>query len=170
MIHVDQIIYLEKKQLIYQNLDLQHKEEVLKCLKRNEALYQILYAQNVDLSSLSQEKFTEYTYKQSYKTLEGEIIEEKPLTDFKIIMEDGHSKEETISYLKNGVLVFDKEEFIENFNSYMIEWCFDRRRIEKLKKMIDTGVPIRNWGIVTKNGKTYYIRYTCLERGKVILK
>lgn len=27
---------------------------------------------------------------------------------------------------------------------------FDRRRIEKLKKMIDTGVPIRNWGIVTK--------------------
>ena len=46
----------------------------------------------------------------------------------------------------------------------------DRRRIEKLKKMIDTGVPIRNWGIVTKNGKTYYIRYTCLERGKVILK
>ena len=24
--------------------------------------------------------------------------------------------------------------------------------------------------IVTKNGKTYYIRYTCLERGKVILK
>ena len=47
---------------------------------------------------------------------------------------------------------------------------FDRRRIEKLKKMIDTGVPIRNWGIVTKNGKTYYIRYTCLERGKVILK
>ena len=85
-------------------------------------------------------------------------------------MEEGHSKEETISYLKNGVLVFDKEEFIENFNSYMIEWCFDRRRIEKLKKMIDTGVPIRNWGIVTKNGKTYYIRYTCLERGKVILK
>ena len=160
-------------------MDLQHKEEVLKCLKRNEALYQILYAQNVVLSSLSQEKldnrekiqkFTEYTYKQSYKTLEGEIIEEKPLTDFKIIMEDGHSKEETISYLKNGVLVFDKEEFIENFNSYMIEWCFDRRRIEKLKKMIDTGVPIRNWGIVTKNGKTYYIRYTCLERGKVILK
>ena len=116
------------------------------------------------------QKFTEYTYKQSYKTLEGEIIEETPLTDFKIIMEDGNSKEETISYLKNGVLVFDKEEFIDNFNSYMIEWCFDRRRIEKLKKMIDTGVPIRNWGIVTKNGKTYYIRYTCLERGKVILK
>ena len=26
------------------------------------------------------QKFTEYTYKQSYKTLEGEIIEEKPLT------------------------------------------------------------------------------------------
>ena len=38
------------------------------------------------------QKFTEYTYKQSYKTLEGKIIEEKPLTDFKIIMEDGHSK------------------------------------------------------------------------------
>ena len=53
---------------------------------------------------------------------------------------------------------------------FLIEWCIDRRRIEKLKKMIDTGVPIRNWGIVTKNGKTYYIRYTCLERGKVILK
>ena len=173
-------------------MDLQHKEEVLKCLKRNEALYQILYAQNVVLSSLSQEKLDNrekrgilkicivrfvIKYKNlqnihisSLKTLEGEIIEEKPLTDFKIIMEDGHSKEETISYLKNGVLVFDKEEFIENFNSYMIEWCFDRRRIEKLKKMIDTGVPIRNWGIVTKNGKTYYIRYTCLERGKVILK
>ena len=51
------------------------------------------------------QKFTEYTYKQSYKTLEGEIIEEKPLTDFKIIMEDGHSKEETISYLKMEFLL-----------------------------------------------------------------
>lgn len=119
------------------------------------------------------QKFTEYTYKQSYKTLEGEIIEEKkkPLTDFKNNY-GGRSlkRRDHIIFKKNGVLVFDKEEFIENFNSYMIEWCFDRRRIEKLKKMIDTGVPIRNWGIVTKNGKTYYIRYTCLERGKVILK
>ena len=84
----------------------------------------------------------------------------------KIVIID-ENKYEIIKEYKNG---FDKEEFIENFNSYMIEWCFDRRRIEKLKKMIDTGVPIRNWGIVTKNGKTYYIRYTCLERGKVILK
>ena len=49
-------------------------------------------------------------------------------------------------------------------------WIVFIAKIEKLKKMIDTGVPIRNWGIVTKNGKTYYIRYTCLERGKVILK
>lgn len=105
------------------------------------------------------QKFTEYSHKQAYKTLDGEIIEEKPMTNFKIIMEDGHSKEETKACLKNGTMVFNKEEFIENFNSYMIKWCFDRRRIARLKKMIDTGVPAPNWGVVNKNGKTYYIKY-----------
>ena len=105
------------------------------------------------------QKFREYTYNQAYKTLDGEIIEEKPMTDFKIIMEDGNSKEETKLYLKNGSMVFDKEEFVKNFNSYMIKWCFDRRRITRLKKMIDTDVPAPNWGVVNKNGKVYYIKY-----------
>ena len=77
----------------------------------------------------------------------------------------------SMKLLKLEENIFESDALMLSFQEEWADYIKKlERRIEKLKKMIDTGVPIRNWGIVTKNGKTYYIRYTCLERGKVILK
>ena len=33
------------------------------------------------------------------------------------------------------------------------------KMVEGYKKMIKTGIPVTDWGVVKKDGKTYYIMY-----------
>lgn len=85
--------------------------------------------------------------------------------EMEILMDDRCTKSEAERHLKNGSIVF--EDFEENFDKYMEEWktgyeedsedCIEM--VENYKKMIETGIPVTDWGVVKKDGKTYYIMY-----------
>ena len=49
------------------------------------------------------------------------------------------------------------DDFEENFDKYMHDWNIDERQL--YVNMIATKKPIRDLGVVTQNGKTYYIMY-----------
>ena len=82
-----------------------------------------------------------------------------------ILMEDRCTKSETEKHLKNGTTIF--EDFEENFDKYMEEWKSGYAEdsedyiemVEGYKNMIETGIPVADWGVVEKDGKTYYIMY-----------
>ena len=46
----------------------------------------------------------------------------------------------------------DKLALIEDEEEYT-------KMVEGYKKMIKTGIPVTDWGVVKKDGKTYYIQY-----------
>ena len=84
--------------------------------------------------------------------------------DIDIIMLDGCTKSEAKNHLKNGTTVYN--DFEENFDLYMDEWrssCVDEEEytqmVDGYKKMIETGEPVTDWGVVKENGKAYYIQY-----------
>lgn len=77
--------------------------------------------------------------------------------EIEILMEDGCTKSEAEKHLKNGTTIF--EDFEENFVKYMDEWNGDEEERKEYKKMIETGNPATDWGVVKKDGKTYYIMY-----------
>lgn len=82
-----------------------------------------------------------------------------------ILMKDRCTKSEAEKYLKNGSIVF--EDFEENFDKYMEEWKSGyaedsddyTEMVESYRNMIETGNPATDWGVVKKDGKTYYIMY-----------
>lgn len=78
-------------------------------------------------------------------------------TQIEILMKDKCTRKEAERHLKNGSTVF--EDFEENFESYMDEWGVEEEEQEKYKDMIKTGNPVADWGVVKKDGKTYYIMY-----------
>ena len=77
-----------------------------------------------------------------------------------ILMEDGCTKLEAEKHLKNGTVVFD--DFEENLDSYIKEFSdedvigFDEK---SFREMVKTKKPLPDWGVVEKDGKTYYIMY-----------
>ena len=81
-----------------------------------------------------------------------------------ILMEDRCTKSEAEKHLKNGTTIF--EDFEENFDKYMEEWKYlaedeeeYNNMVESYRNMIETGEPVTDWGVVKKDGKTYYIMY-----------
>lgn len=77
--------------------------------------------------------------------------------EIEILMQDGCTRAEAEKHLKNGTTIF--EDFEENFDSYMKEWCCDEEEVEAYRKMIDSKYPATDWGVVEQDGKTYYIMY-----------
>lgn len=75
----------------------------------------------------------------------------------KILMEDGCTKNEAEKYLERGVDIIT--DFEENFEEYMNDWLMSEEDIEDHKKMIETQIPLTDWGIVNLDGKRYYIMY-----------
>ena len=74
-----------------------------------------------------------------------------------ILLEDRCTKSESEKYLKNGTTIF--EDFEENFDKYMDEWNVAETERREYAEMVKTGNPATDWGIVKKDGKTYYIMY-----------
>lgn len=78
--------------------------------------------------------------------------------NIEILTCDRLTRKEAEDYLKQERTdIF--EDFEENFDRYMEEWECDKEEIEKYKQMIEDRLPIRDWGVVEYEGKTYYIRY-----------
>ena len=80
--------------------------------------------------------------------------------EINILIKDGCTKSEAEKHLKNGTTIF--EDFQENLDSYIKEFSdeetvgFDEKSFHK---MVETKNPLSDWGVVEKDGKTYYIMY-----------
>ena len=77
--------------------------------------------------------------------------------EIEILMEDRHTRSEAEKHLKNGTTIF--EDFEENFESYLNEWDIDEEDRNEYRRMANEKIPATDWGIVEKDGKTYYIMY-----------
>ena len=72
-------------------------------------------------------------------------------------MKDGCTRYDAEKHLKNGATIF--EDLEENFESYMEEWDIEEEDQEKYKTMIESGIPVLDWGVAKIDEKTYYIEY-----------
>lgn len=76
------------------------------------------------------------------------------MTDVEVLMKDGCTKAEAENHLKNGTQIIS--DFEKHFADYMIEWSVSA---EDYKRMIETKIPLSDWGIVQTGNNTYYIAY-----------
>ena len=51
------------------------------------------------------------------------------------------------------------DDFEEHFTDYMIEWGISDEDAEDYKRMIETKIPLSDWGIVQTEDNIYYIAY-----------
>lgn len=77
--------------------------------------------------------------------------------EIELLMMDRCTKSEAEKHLKDGSTVF--EDFEENIENYLNEWNIEESDKDEYRKMVMNKVPVRDWGIVEDNGKTYYIMY-----------
>lgn len=77
--------------------------------------------------------------------------------EISILAEDGCTASEAEKHLKNGTIIFD--DFEEKIEDYLDEWGIDEGCRGEYRKMITDKTPVTDWGIVEKDGKTYYIMY-----------
>lgn len=99
----------------------------------------------------------ECNYKQKERTVRTASV--KNMTDLEIMMMDRCTKSEAEKHLRNGSVVFEREDFEKNFDSYMDEWDIDDEDRAEYKSMIDEKKPVTDWGIVEYGDKTWYIMY-----------
>lgn len=77
--------------------------------------------------------------------------------EIELLMLDRCTKSEAEKHLKNGSTIF--EDFEENIESYLNEWNIEEEDKNEYRKMVTDKIPVRDWGIVEDNEKTYYIMY-----------
>ena len=77
--------------------------------------------------------------------------------EIELLMLDKCTKLEAEKHLKNGSTIF--EDFEENIESYLDEWNIEEEDKNEYRKMVTDKIPVRDWGIVEDNEKTYYIMY-----------
>ena len=80
-----------------------------------------------------------------------------------ILMEDGCTRKEAEKHLNNGTVVYTLEDFTENFE-FMKNFHEDADEIEadkKIKKMLETKIPMDGYSFVKYDGKEWLISY-CL--------
>lgn len=77
--------------------------------------------------------------------------------EIEILMMDNCTKSDAEKHLKNGSIVFS--DFEEHFDDHMKEWDIEEDEIPIYRKMIEEKIPVKDWGIVEDDGKTYYIMY-----------
>lgn len=80
-----------------------------------------------------------------------------------ILMEDGCTRKEAEKHLNNGTVVYTLEDFTENFE-FMKNFHEDADEIKadkKIKKMLETKIPMDGYSFVKYDGKEWLISY-CL--------
>ena len=77
--------------------------------------------------------------------------------EIELLTLDRCTKSEAEKHLKNGSTIF--EDFEENIESYLDEWNIEEEDKDEYRKMVTDKIPVRDWGIVEDNEKTYYIMY-----------
>ena len=80
------------------------------------------------------------------------------MNNVELLMLDGCTRSEAEKHLKNGTVVFS--DFQESFMDYMNEWgIVDKEEQEKYREMVETKVPLPDWGVVDQDGKYFFIMY-----------
>ena len=74
-----------------------------------------------------------------------------------ILLEDGCTRREAEKHLKNGTTIY--EDFDENCEAYLDEWDIEEEYREAYRNMAKEKVPVKDWGVVNRSGKTYFIMY-----------
>lgn len=77
--------------------------------------------------------------------------------EIEILMDDRCTIREAEKLLKAGTTIF--EDFEENLEAYLDEWNIEEEDREAYRKMVTDKIPVADWGIVERDGKTYYIMY-----------
>lgn len=87
-------------------------------------------------------------------------------TAYNILREDGKTSSEAEKYLqKNNVVIFEGNDYEYNFDHYTKMLYGDlgtddfAKSVSEARRMIDTGEPITDWGVVQYNGERFYIMY-----------
>lgn len=84
-------------------------------------------------------------------------------TQIKILMKDRCTKSEAEKYLENRVTIY--EDLEKNLEQYLEEWAHlndetdDVKYTDQVRKMVETKIPMIDWGVVEYEGHTYYIEY-----------
>lgn len=81
------------------------------------------------------------------------------MTDLEVLIMDRCTKSEAIKLLNKGTIVFDGDEFEQNFDLYMDEWGASEEERSEYKAMIERKDPVTDWSVVQHEGKTWYIMY-----------
>lgn len=79
------------------------------------------------------------------------------MNEIKILIADGCTESEAKNHLERGTVVYD--DLPERFESYANEWQLDEEEREAIQNMINTKEPAQDWGVVTLEGKTFFIQY-----------
>lgn len=79
------------------------------------------------------------------------------MNEIEILMLDGCTRSEAEKHLKNGTVIFT--DLAENLESYLDEWDIEAEDRKEYRRMVNNKIPVKDWGIVEDNEKTYYIMY-----------
>lgn len=75
----------------------------------------------------------------------------------KILKLDGCATSEAVKALEKGAVIYD--DFEQHIESYLAEWELEESEKQEYRQMVNSGVPVEDWGIVKEGGFTYYIQY-----------
>lgn len=100
-------------------------------------------------------------------TGERYLIRDRQPSEVDILILDGCTEAEAKRHLESGTIIYS--DFEESFDYYMKEWKASYKEdsedyvelVKDMRRMVDSGVPARDWGIVEFDGHKYYIQY-CL--------
>lgn len=73
---------------------------------------------------------------------------------------DGMTLSDAKRHVKNGCTIYEKMDFYNHFQEYMIDWSCDKDEMAAYLHMIlFERDPVADWGIAEYEGKTYFIAY-----------
>ena len=84
-----------------------------------------------------------------------------------ILMKDRCTRKEAEYFLQTGTIIFEADEMIKYFESYMNEWFPENEiepkeraeNIEQFRNMVYKNIPLKDWSIIEDNGEKFYIMY-----------
>ena len=71
----------------------------------------------------------------------------------RILKLDGCTTAEAVKALEKGAIIYD--DFEQHIESYLAEWELEESEKQEYRQMVNSGVPVEDWGSVKEGGFTY---------------
>lgn len=75
-----------------------------------------------------------------------------------ILIKDGCTRYDAERHMKNGTLIYEKEEFMKNADEYLN--YMEEEEKEEFLEQIKNDIPPVDWGITEYEGEKYLIQYS----------